>query len=281
MIMAEFKPKYNLRSKSKPTSTNQPKKILQRGQAYEPPSDETLSPNNKTKVIRTQASEVEKVETQTQETEPVNKVTSSTRTMSDKEVQTNKSERKNLKVSTRETDKVSGAFSFENELNKIKIPIPLVELVKNLVYRKQITKAMGVSELESQSDVINLEDDRPNITFGPHFEGSKDTIAPFYITLNVYDQWLHNCMLDSGASHNVMPKIIMDKLGLQITRPYGNMYSFDSRMVKCMGMIKDPVVTLVQVPVKSILMDVVIANIPPKYGMLLSRSWGAKLGGSL
>jgi hypothetical protein len=28
-------------------------------------------------------------------------------------------------------------------------------------------------------------------------------------------------------------------------------------------------------------MDVVIADIPPKYGMLLSRSWGAKLGGSL
>jgi hypothetical protein len=28
-------------------------------------------------------------------------------------------------------------------------------------------------------------------------------------------------------------------------------------------------------------MDVVIADITPKYGMLLSQSWGAKLGGSL
>jgi hypothetical protein len=88
-------------------------------------------------------------------------------------------------------------------------------------------------------------------------------------------------MLDSGASHNVMPKVIMERLGLQITRPYGNLYSFDSIKVKCLGMIKDLVVTLAQVPVKSILMDVVIADIPPKYGMLLSRSWGAKLGGSL
>jgi ribonuclease HI len=281
IMMADFQPKYNLRSKNKPTSTTQPKKILQRGQAYEPPSDETPLPNNKTRRVSTQESEVEKVGTQTQPTEPVNKATSSTRTMNDKSVQTNKSERKNSEVSTGESDKVSGAFSFENELNKIKIPIPLVELAKNPVYRKQITKMIGVSELESQSDVINLEDDRPNITFGPHFEGSKDNIAPFYITLNVYDQLLHNCMLDSGASHNVMPKIIMEKLGLQITRPYGNLYSFDSRKVKCMGMIKDLVVTLAQVPVKSILMDVVIADIPPKYGMLLSRSWGAKLGGSL
>jgi hypothetical protein len=28
-------------------------------------------------------------------------------------------------------------------------------------------------------------------------------------------------------------------------------------------------------------MDVVVTNIPPKYGMMLSRSWGAKLGGSI
>jgi hypothetical protein len=131
IMMADFQPKYNLRSKNKPTSTIQPKKILQRGQAYEPPSDETPLPNNKTRRVSTQEPEVEKVGTQTQESEPVNEATSSTKTMNDKAVQTNKSERKNSEVSTRETDKVSGAFSFENELNKIKIPIPLVELAKN------------------------------------------------------------------------------------------------------------------------------------------------------
>jgi hypothetical protein len=46
-------------------------------------------------------------------------------------------------------------------------------------------------------------------------------------------------------------------------------------------MIKDLVVNLAQIPAKRILMDVVVTNIPPKYGILLSRSWGAKLGGSL
>ena len=28
-------------------------------------------------------------------------------------------------------------------------------------------------------------------------------------------------------------------------------------------------------------MDIVVVDIPPKYGMILSRSWGAKLQGSL
>jgi len=92
--------------------------------------------------------------------------------------------------------------------------------------------------------MINVEDDKPNITFGPHFDDARDTVIPFYITLNVHDRFLHNCMLYYGASHNVMPKTSMDRLGLEITMPYGYVYSFDLRRVKCMGMIKDLVVTL-------------------------------------
>jgi hypothetical protein len=117
--------------------------------------------------------------------------------------------------------------------------------------------------------------------FVPHFENARDFVSPFYITLIVHDHLLHNCMLDSGASHNVIPKAIMENRGLEITRPYGDLYYFDSRKVKCMGMIKYLVVNIAQILVKSIRMDVVVVDIPAKYGMLLSRSWGTKLGGSL
>jgi len=79
-------------------------------------------------------------------------------------------------------------------------------------------------------------------------------------------------MLDSGASHNLMPKSLMEKLNLDVTRPYKDLFSFDSTQVKCLGLIKDMCVTLVQYPAKSILMDIVVVDIPPKYGMLLSRS---------
>jgi hypothetical protein len=138
-----------------------------------------------------------------------------------------------------------------------------------------------LSNVECHIDVINIQDEIPTIMFGPHIENTKDFVSPFYITLTVHDHLLHNYMLDSGASHNLMPKIIMVKLGLKITRPYQDLYSFDSRKVKCLGMIKDLVVNLASIPVKSILMDVVIVDVPSKYDMLLSRSWGTKLGGSL
>eukprot|EP01018_Ginkgo_biloba_P001515 Gb_17820 [translate_table: standard] len=126
---------------------------------------------------------------------------------------------------------------------------------------------------------LKAKDDSPQVLIGPHFEEKNSATPPFYISIMVHDHLLHNCMLDSGASHNLMPKVIMEKLGLEITRPYKDLYSFDSRKVKCIGMIKDLVITLAQIPTKGIMMDVVVADIPVNYGMLLSRSWGEKLGG--
>jgi len=40
-------------------------------------------------------------------------------------------------------------------------------------------------------------------------------------------------------------------------------------------------VSLAQIPARSLVMDVVVADIPARFGMLLSISWGAKLGGVL
>jgi len=73
----------------------------------------------------------------------------------------------------------------------------------------------------------------------------------------------------------------MEKLGLDVTQKYHDLYSFDSGIVHCIGLIKYFVVSLDQILAKNVLMDVVIANIPPRFGMLLSRPWGAKVKGTL
>ena len=77
-----------------------------------------------------------------------------------------------------------------------------------------------------------------------------------------------------------MSKVVMDQLGLDITRPCKDIFSFDSKKVKCLGLIKYLVVSLSQIPAKNMVMDVVVFDIPPKFGMLLSKSWAAKLKGN-
>jgi hypothetical protein len=98
-------------------------------------------------------------------------------------------------------------------------------------------------------DTLNVQDNQPAILFGPRVEETSDTedVPPFYVSLKVHDMNLHNAMLDFGASHNLMPKVIMDELGLDITRPYKDLFSFDSRKFKCLGLIKNLVVSLAQI----------------------------------
>jgi len=80
------------------------------------------------------------------------------------------------------------------------------------------------------TNTVTLTDDQPKLLFGPKVEGKSedDNVLPFYVSLNIHDDILHNLMLYSYASQDLMPKVIMEKLGLDITRPDKDIYSFDS-----------------------------------------------------
>lgn len=124
---------------------------------------------------------------------------------------------------------------------------------------------------QTSSDSVNLQYDKPAIVLSPMIEPADNNSPSFYVSLTIHDKILHNCLLDTGANHNLMPKAVMEELGLDITRPYHDLFSFDSRKVKCLGLIKDLATTLTQLPMKSMMMDIVVADVPPKFGMLLSR----------
>ena len=139
----------------------------------------------------------------------------------------------------------------------------MTELAAQHVYRTKILKALNIEENE---DIVNLNDDQPELIFGRNIEGmyQEGHVPPFYVSLNVHDKIFHNAIHDSGASHNLMPNAVMESLGLEITRPYKDLYSFDSSRVKCFGLIKDLCVNLAQIPAKCLVMDIVVANVPPK-----------------
>ena len=80
---------------------------------------------------------------------------------------------------------------------------------------------------------------------------------------------------------NVMPKSIMEAMGLQITRPYNNVCRMDSKPVHVFGLIKNLQEDLFACSNISTLMDVFVVDLPLVYGMLLSQRWSAGLGGQL
>jgi hypothetical protein len=129
-------------------------------------------------------------------------------------------------------------------------------------------------KIEEASNTLNVQDDHHVILFGPRVEeiGDDGDVPPFYVILKFHYMTLHNAMLDSRESHNLIPKVIMDEPGLNIIRPYKYIFSFDSRKVKCLGLIKDLVVSLSQIQSKKLVMDVVFSDIALNIGMWFSRS---------
>lgn len=103
----------------------------------------------------------------------------------------------------------------------------------------------------------------------------------FFLTLDIDDRLLHNCMLDSRASTNVMTKKVMDQLNLRISRPYHNICSMDSKKIEVLSVVKDLQISLANYPYKIITMDIAIIDVPDVWGMLLSRKFAVDSGGSI
>jgi ribonuclease HI len=273
IFTAEDKSRYNLHSKSKYAQTD----------ASASPA-ETATPvkqKNHTSKDQPAKSSKEKAPASPKKVAaPVSQLAPEVQPFSEQQKDQDAPSRK-VKVSDKSADKTPYSFNFEAELQKIKIPIPLVELMKNDMFKRDILRTLDPQSVSHSADILNIYDNKPTITLGPMVEDRDESFPPFYISLNIHEKTLHNCLLDSSASHNLMPKAVMDELGLEITKPYHDLFSFDSRKVKCLGMIKDLAVTLTQASMKTMVMDIVVADIPPKFGCLLSRSWMKRLGGTL
>ena len=153
--------------------------------------------------------------------------------------------------------------------------------MKNESFKRSILEALQPNAIQASTNYVNLQDDKPTVVLSPMIENYDDSSPSFYVSLTIHDKILHNYLLDTRASHNIIPKVFMDELGLDITKPYHDLFSFDSRKVKCLGLIKDLAITLSQLPMKSMMIDIVVADVPPKFGMFLSKGWMKWLGGTL
>jgi len=141
-------------------------------------------------------------------------------------------------------EKTQSTFNLQKDLEKVKIYVPLTKLLKKPTYKAQLSQFMHPSVSSPTHDSLNLQEERQMVVFGPHVEELDPSTAPFYVTLGILDLLFHNCMLDFEATHNLMLLEVMEQLGLQTTRPYKYLYSFNSNGVKCLVMIKDLVVNL-------------------------------------
>jgi hypothetical protein len=65
--------------------------------------------------------------------------------------------------------RLSYSFNFESEIQKVKIPMPLTELMKNDIFMSTILKSLE-PKTPPAVDYVNLQDDKTTMTIGSMIE---------------------------------------------------------------------------------------------------------------
>jgi hypothetical protein len=74
----------------------------------------------------------------------------------------------------REDPKPLSSFSFEHKIQKIRILVPLSELVKNEDFKRSLSKLLQSESPQSSTNSINLQDEKPEVIIGFMVEDRND-----------------------------------------------------------------------------------------------------------
>ena len=112
----------------------------------------------------------------------------------------------------------------------------------------------------------------------PGWKENLDT-PPFFSSLEMLNYNVHNCLVDSGAVVNVMPLEICKKINGQLESTPREVTQLDRTGVKVVGEMKNFLIRLAANNKICQFIDIMVADIPRGYGLILNRDWIARMKG--
>ena len=73
---------------------------------------------------------------------------------------------------------------------------------------------------------------------------SKSHTSPLLLTFEVFNKKLHNCLVDSGASSNIFPKIVCTKLNIQPQKSVVHIVQLDRSQVEVISELNQVTIRL-------------------------------------
>lgn len=99
------------------------------------------------------------------------------------------------------------------------------------------------------------------------------------ILLDIFNQNVHNFLVDSKASSNMMPLSVCKKFNATPLKSTIHIIKLDRTEVKVKGELKDVLVKFVFNHRIHQTVDFIVVDIHKAYGLLLNRDWSRKLSG--
>jgi hypothetical protein len=138
------------------------------------------------------------------------------------------------------------------------LPVPNVNNVNNVNNTSNVDKvALENASKKSQATSLN----------------TRKNVPPFLLTFEIFNRNVHNCMVDSGASSNVMPWSVCQKINTEVEPSSLKIIQLDRTDVKVIGELKNVLIRLSSNPKVHQVINIIVVDIPEVYGMFLSRDW--------
>jgi len=96
-------------------------------------------------------------------------------------------------------------------------------------------------------------------------------IPSFLLTFKIFNMNLHNCLVDSSASSNVVPFYMCKKLNATPTKCDTHITQLDRTEVKLISEMKDDMIPITSNLKFHQFFDIIVIDIPESYGMLLNQ----------
>jgi len=125
----------------------------------------------------------------------------------------------------------------------------------------------------SLSDLRN----NPTVNYCSEDKKRNPFVPSFLLTFEVFNKNLHNYLVESGESSNVMPLSICKKLNIVPLKSDKHVIQLDRTQVKVMGELIDVIIRIMTHPKFVQVIDIIVVDIPEAYGLLLIRYWSKNL----
>jgi hypothetical protein len=113
---------------------------------------------------------------------------------------------------------------------------------------------------------ISREIRKPNVNMVSIDKKPRSSVPPFLLTFEIYNRNLHNCLVDSGASSNIMPLSVCKKMNATPTKSDTHIIQLYRTEVKVIGELKDVMIQISSNPKFHQVIDIIIVDIQKPMG---------------
>jgi hypothetical protein len=154
---------------------------------------------------------------------------------------------------------VSSKKSAEIDLNTTK-NVPSKKTSENQDKRDLSEKTVG--NLDKTVSGTTIKNQQNSVV------SARKNVPPFLLTFEIFNRNVHNCMVDSGASSNVMPLSVCQKINAEVKPSDLKIIQLDRTNVKVIGELKNVLIRLSSNPKVHQVIDIIVVDIPEVYGLV-------------